>query len=299
MDRIDGMRTFVAIVEAGSITAAADILNISKKLASKYLAQLERDVGVALLNRTTRSQSLTLAGQQYYNDCVEIVARVEEAHANLQKAQHQLSGLMRITAPVSFGELVLLPILRKFKQTHHDITFDLRLSDTYLDLTEGGFDFAVRIGDLDDSNLIARRLAETALWTVASPSYLSQFGTPMAPHELVDHHCIRDSNFRGGTRWPFQINGVQRRVAINPHFIVNSATAVRALLLADQGIGLVPDFVVRDDVADGRLVRVLDAYPTLQLPIHAVQGVRKHRPERVRVALQFIRDALKEATPSA
>ncbi len=142
MDMIDGMRTFVAVVEAGTITAAADRLNISKKLASKYLAALEMQIGVKLLNRTTRSQSLTVAGQQYYLDCQDIITRIDESHSALKQAEGQLIGHLRISAPVSFGEVVLLPLLAKFKREHPELSFDVRLSDSYVDLIEGGFDFA-------------------------------------------------------------------------------------------------------------------------------------------------------------
>ncbi|WP_027835715.1 LysR family transcriptional regulator [Maritalea myrionectae] len=292
MDMIDGMRTFLAVVEAGTITAAADRLNISKKLASKYLAALETQVGVKLLNRTTRSQSLTVAGQQYYLDCQDIIARIDESHSALKQAEGQLIGHLRISAPVSFGEVVLLPLLAKLKREHPDLSFDVRLSDSYVDLIEGGFDFALRIGALSDSNLVARKLTESHLWLVASPAYLDHYGTPKSPDDLSDHICLQDANYRGGARWPFQIDGITRNIAIQPQFVTNSATAMRNLAMMGEGIALVPDFVVQSDVAAEKLVRLLPDYPSLTLPIQAVLPLNRNRPARVRAAIDFLARAL-------
>jgi DNA-binding transcriptional LysR family regulator len=292
MDMIDGMRTFVAVVEAGTITAAADRLNISKKLASKYLAELEAQIGVKLLNRTTRSQSLTVAGQQYYLDCQEIIARIDESHSALKQAEGELTGHVRLSAPVSFGEVVLLPLLARFKRQHPELSFDVRLSDSYVDLIEGGFDFAIRIGALSDSNLVARKLTESHLWLVASPAYIEQQGRPQTPDDLRDHICLQDSNYRGGTRWPFQIEGVMRKIAIHPQFITNSATAMRNLAMMGEGIALVPDFVVSADIEAGHLTQLLPDFPSLTLPIQSVLPLNRNRPARVRAAIDYLVGAL-------
>ncbi|MCF4097040.1 LysR family transcriptional regulator [Maritalea mediterranea] len=288
MDMIDGMRTFVAVVEAGTITAAADRLNISKKLASKYLAALEAQIGVKLLNRTTRSQSLTVAGQQYYLDCQDIIARIDESHSALKRAEGELIGHLRLSAPVSFGEVVLLPLLAKFKRKHPELSFDVRLSDSYVDLIEGGFDFALRIGALSDSSLVARKLTETHLWLVASSAYLRRHTAPETPEDLRHHLCLQDSNYRGGARWPFQIDGVTRHIAIQPQFVTNSATAMRNLALMGEGIALVPDFVVKSDIEAGKLVQLLPDFPSLTLPIQAVLPLNRNRPARVRAAIDFL-----------
>lgn len=292
MDMIDGMRTFVAVVEAGTITAAADRRNISKKLASKYLAELEAQIGVKLLNRTTRSQSLTVAGQQYYLDCQEIIARIDESHSALKQAEGELTGHVRLSAPVSFGEVVLLPLLAKFKRQHSELSFDVRLSDSYVDLIEGGFDFAIRIGVLSDSNLVARKLTESHLWLVASPAYIKQQGTPQTPDDLRNHICLQDSNYRGGTRWPFQIEGVMRKIAIHPQFITNSATAMRNLAMMGEGIALVPDFVVSADIEAGHLTQLLPDFQSLTLPIQSVLPLNRNRPARVRAVIDYLVGAL-------
>lgn len=292
MDMIDGMRTFVAVVEAGTITAAADRRNISKKLASKYLAELEAQIGVKLLNRTTRSQSLTVAGQQYYLDCQEIIARIDESHSALKQAEGELTGHVRLSAPVSFGEVVLLPLLAKFKRQHSELSFDVRLSDSYVDLIEGGFDFAIRIGVLSDSNLVARKLTESHLWLVASPAYIKQQGTPQTPDDLRNHICLQDSNYRGGARWPLQIEGVMRKIAIHPQFITNSATAMRNLAMMGEGIALVPDFVVSADIEAGHLTQLLPDFQSLTLPIQSVLPLNSNRPARVRAVIDYLVGAL-------
>lgn len=290
MDLVDGMRTFVAACEAGSFTAAADRLGMSKKLVSKYVGQLEDRLGARLLHRTTRTLSPTAAGQRLYVRAARLVDEVADIEADLREQDGALSGHLRLAAPTSFGELHLLPLLSEFRVRHPEVSVTLRLNDRYVDLAEEGVDLAVRIGRLEASSLIARRLGTTELWAVASPAYLARAGRPASPERLRDHACIRDLNFRAGRDWPFWVDGTERRVPVDGAFAVNSATATRALAIAGEGIALCPDYAVAGDVAEGRLERLLTDYPSSTLAIHAIWLDARHMPRRARVLVDFLAD---------
>ena len=293
MDSLDGLRTYVSVVEAGSFTAAADRLGISKKLASKYIAELEARLGVQLLQRTTRTLSLTSAGQKYYPRCIALLEEFEAMSAEVRDVECGLSGLLRVSAPVSFGELFLQQSLSAFQDQNPDLTIDLRLNDRYIDLAAEGFDLAVRIGSLEDSTLVSRRLATTELLAVASPDYLRRAGSPETPAELSGHACIRDSNYRAGQTWPFEVNGKTQRIAVDGPFVINSASAVRRLALFGKGVAMCPDFAVSEDLGTGRLKRVLADFPSGHLGIQAVFTDARRMPARTRGVLDYLVEAFK------
>ncbi len=288
MDRIDGLRTFVSVVEAGSFTAASDRLGISKKLASKYLATLETELGARLLNRTTRSLSLTSAGQRLLPRAIALVDDYDTMRADIRETDKGLAGVLRVAAPVTFGELFLHAALAAFRDKHPDLVIDLRLNDRFVDLAAEGFDLAIRVGALDDSALMVRRLGQTELIVVATPDYLERRGVPGHPNDLTDHHCIRDSNLRAGQSWPFEVSGAMRRHAVTGGFMVNSATAVRQSVLRGDGLGLCPGFAVAADLASERLCRVLADFPSGSMDIHAVFTDARRLPARTRAALDFL-----------
>ena len=288
MDTLDGIRTFAAAVEAGSFTAAADRLGISKKLVSKYVGQLEDRLKIKLLHRTTRQLSLTETGERYYAQCLEVLERFDALEAGVRGGSAEVSGELRVSAPASFGELYIQPLLMEFQADHPNLSINTQLSDRYVDMAEEGFDLAIRIGSLSDTSMIARRLATTALWVVASPDYLNKAGRPEYPKDLRNHACIRDTNLRSGSGWPFQIDGVSRKISVESTFAVNSATASRDLALAGKGLALCPDYAVARDLAAGRLERVLADFPSLQLDIHAVYLDARYMPPRVRAFIDFL-----------
>ncbi len=288
MDVIDGMRTFVSVVETGSFTAAADRLGISRKLVSKYVAQLENRLGTRLLHRTTRTLGLTDAGRAYYSRCASLIEAFDELECSVQSLGESLRGTLRLAAPATFGELYLLPILPAFRRDHPDLIIDLQPSDRFIDLAGEGIDLALRIGNLPDSGLIARKLARTELWAVASPAYLAANPLPRSPSDLRMHHCICDTNMRTGGAWPFVQGGQVRKIAVKGKYMVNSARAVRDLALAGEGIGLCPDYVVAPDVVSGRLRRLLADHDSQSLDIHAVFLDARHMPPKVRLFLDFL-----------
>ena len=292
MDLVDGMRTFVAVVEAGSFTGAAERLDLSNKLVSKYVAALEKRLGLRLLHRTTRTSSLTEAGVRYHEGCVELLARLDELEGGLREDELALRGTLRVAAPVTYGEMQVAPLLARFRAVHPALSLELQMSDRYVDLANEGFDVAIRVGKLADSGLVARRIASTDVWTVASAAYLKERGTPRSPDALKRHDCIRDANFRSGAAWTYSFDGQRRSVAVAGGVLVNSARSVRDLALAGAGIGLCPSFVVADDVREKRLVRLLARHDGPALDVYAVYPTSRNLSPKVRVWVDFLVDEL-------
>lgn len=269
MDRIDKMQIFVAVAETGSFTAAGERLGISNKLVSKSIGALEEDVGATMFFRTTRSMSITVEGQQYLQGCRRVLLEYDALSASLDTVQ-SLKGALRVSASVTFGEVLVTGAVVDFLTQHPDIEVELILSDAHEDLAEKGFDLAIRIGELKDSNLRVRLLGHTNLIVVASPAYLDAFGAPNLARDLSRHSCIRDTNSATPNRWPFVIDEVQTSVPVNGRLICNSSSAGLNAARKGHGLALVPDLFAERDLVDGRLVRVLKDVPTVSVPIQAV-----------------------------
>ncbi|RQP04579.1 MAG: LysR family transcriptional regulator [Paracoccus sp. BP8] len=292
MDRIDGIRAFVAVVDAGSFTRAGERLGISNKLVSKYVAALEGQQGVTLLNRTTRALSLTPAGERYLAAARRVLAAVEELDAQAHAEEGMLTGRLRISAPVAFGEMFATTLTRDFTAGHPGIEIDLNLTDRYVDLAAEGFDLALRIGQLADSSLIARRIGQAEAWAVASPAYLDRHPRPARPEELREHVNIRDSNTQNPGRAIFLIEGKAVSIPLPGRITVNSAQAVRKLVLEGEGVALIPSFVAAQDVAQGRLQRLLPDFQRPQLDIQALYLPQPFMPPRLSAYLDHLRARL-------
>lgn len=288
MDLIDGLRVLVAAVETGSFSGAGGRLGLSPKLASKYMAELEARLGTQLLHRTTRRLGLTAAGEQLMATLPGWLEQLDEMTASLREDRRGLSGTLRLSASVTHGELFLVPLLRRFRAGHPDLTIDLRLSDRYVDLAAEGIDLAIRIGRLEDSALMARKLGQIGLLLVASPAYLDRVGRPRTLADLARHACIRDTNLRGDGAWPMEEDGTLHRVPVTGPFLVNSARAARDLAIEGEGIAFCPDYVVRQALADGRLEHVLSQVRGPQLDIHAVHLAQRRLARRTRAFLDYL-----------
>ncbi len=296
MDRIDGMKTFVAAAEAGSFTTAAERLSISKKLVSKYIGQLEDQLKVRLMHRTTRRISLTVEGQAYYERIARILDEIDALETDIHQGKSSLRGLVRLSAPATFGEMYVQPLLRDFGHRHPDMQFDLHLSDQFIGLTEGGFDLAIRIGAMESSNLIVRKLASTRLWVVAAPAYVATNGTPNVPADLVQHSCIIDANMRNADTWIFGAPSPSQAVVVSGRFKVNSGRAARDLAIAGEGLALCPDYIVAEAVRDGRLQHVLKDYRATEKPIQAVYPTVRYQSSRIRALIDFLSAELPKLT---
>lgn len=288
MDLVDGMRVFVASVETGSFSGAATRLGISPKLASKYMAELEAQLGAQLLHRTTRRLGLTTAGEQLLARAPDWLTELDEMTGELREARRGLSGTLRVSAPVTYGELQVLPMMRRFRDPHPDLVVDLRLSDRFVDLAAEGIDVAIRIGRLDSSALIARKLGKTSLLLVASPAHLDHAGRPESLGDLAHHTFVRDTNMRGDGAWPLTLDGQMHRITVSGPYLVNSARLARDLAVEDQGIALCPDYMVQADLDAGRLAHVLPQVCGPQLDIHAVYIGQRRLARRTRAFLDFV-----------
>ena len=294
MDTITGMRTFCAVASEESFVRAAERLGISAALTSKYVGQLEERLGVRLLNRTTRSLSLTENGASYFKRCLLLLEEFDELEAGVSDLQRKPTGGLLVSAPITFGEAFLSEALVVFLDKYPDISVDLRLSNRFVNIIEEGFDIAIRMGALKDSGLIAKKLASTEIVLCATPHYLAQNTALVHPNDLNDHSCIVDTNFVGSNHWPFIVDGKKIIVKVNGRAKANSATVTRTLLLKDLGIALCPGHVVADDIAAGRLVRLLDDYNSFKpgspdnLGLYAVFPHSRHLATKVRVFVDFL-----------
>ncbi|UPG92147.1 LysR family transcriptional regulator [Luteibacter aegosomaticola] len=290
MDKVQEMTSFVAVVDAGSFIGAADATGVTKAAISRHVADLERRLGVRLLHRTTRRLSLTDEGRTFYGRARDLLAGIAEAEAELTARSTEPTGLLRITAPLSFGVLHLAPLWAKFTAEHAQIALDITLSDRVVDLVEEGFDLAVRISRLPNSTLVSRQLGMTRMLLCASPAYLATRGTPLVPADLASHALLAYSYWPD--EWQFTTTeGKIERVAIKPLIRSNNGDTSRIAALAGQGITLQPDFIVGDDVREGRLIHLLPAHDAGSIGIHAVYASRKHLPVKVRRMVDFLADA--------
>lgn len=292
MDTLDGMRTFVAVVNAGSFTAAAERLGLSPALVSKYIGQLENRLGVRLLHRTTRRLSLTEVGRAYHERCSQLLESFDELEAAVQARHASPRGILRISAPEIFGEQYLTPALGAFLQQEPLITLDLRLSDRFVDLLEEGLDLAIRMGELPDSQLVAQRLGSSRLVTCAAPAYLAHAGTPAHPQALLEHCCILDSNLRSTPHWPFREGETRFSMRVAGRITVNSARAARQAALAGLGVALCPDYVIAEDLRQGHLQPLLADYAPTAFGIYAVYPHSRHLATKVRACVAFLREYL-------
>lgn len=289
MDTLDGLKTVVAVVETNSFTAASDRLGISKALVSKYVGEVENQLGIRLFNRTTRQLALTDSGRRYYDEAIILLEQFGAMVDNVTGEQTAPRGLLRISAPVTFGEMRLAPLLPKFITLYPDLTIELVLTNGAIDMLEEGIDVRLRIGGVDDSNMIARHLTNFPLVLSASPNYAEQHGLPATPEQLDDHHCIIDSNFRIGKQWPFiSPKGQAETIYVQSGLSVNSPQAAREIAIADGGIAMTPNFIVEDALADGKLLRVLPEYTTLEFGLFAIYPHRKYVAKKVRCFIDFV-----------
>ena len=291
MDTLDGLKTVIAVVETGSFTAAAERLGLSKALVSKYMGEVEHKLGVRLFNRSTRKLALTEAGQRYYERALPLLEEFSELEDNVIGENSHPQGLLRISMPVTFGEMALAPLLPEFLRRYPDLNVDMQLTDRKIDMLEEGVDVVIRIGGVDDSNLIARQITTLPLLLVASPAYLKKNGRPKVPADIAKHHCIVDSNFRVGKQWPMiSPAGKTQSVEVQSRVAVNNPRAVKSIAVAGGGIGLIPHFIVDDALRHGDLERVLADYKTLEFGLFAIYPHRRYLSKKVRCFIDFMNE---------
>lgn len=294
MDDLRRMVIFSHVVEAKSFSAAAKRLGIAKSAVSRHIALLEKSVGVRLLNRTTRSISLTEIGETYYQSCARIVAEAEEVTRRIGKLQDQLSGTLRVASPIVLGNRFIAPLMAEFIRRHPSLNVELLLDDQVVDMVDSGIDVGIRVGWLRDSKLLARKIAESPRLLCASPEYVERKGKPKKPEDLVDHDCIIFSLLPTPHHWIFVKNRTQKRIQVKGNVKTNNADAVRSFLLHGAGLGALSEFLIADDIKEGRLVQLMPEYSCGSAGIYAVFVDRVYQQAKVRLFIDYINEELKE-----
>jgi DNA-binding transcriptional LysR family regulator len=298
MDRFSDMRLFVRVVEAGSLSAAAERLEIAKSAASRRLAELETRLGVELLHRSTRRMRLTESGQAYYEHCVRILADVEEAEQSISRAHGALRGRLRVALPLSFGLLQLAPLIEAFMRRHPELAFDLDFNDRQVDLLQEGVDVAIRIANLTDSSLIARRLAGIRHLVCASPDYLAAAGVPRRPADLARHACLVYGNSANPDVWHYHgPTGEAGSVRVPTRLRANNGDMLVMAARAGQGIVMVPTFFLHESLIAGDLVPVLTDYSWPELSVHALYPPTRHLSTRARAFVDYMAEAMAGTPP--
>jgi DNA-binding transcriptional LysR family regulator len=290
LDRLTSLEVFMKVAANGSLSAAARAMDLSQSMVTKHLAALEARLGVRLFHRTTRRLSITAAGRNYLESTERILAELDAADSSVAADRFEPRGVLRLNAPVSFGTRHIAPRLAEFSHRHPKLQLELGLNDRYVDLAEEGWDLAIRIGDLADSTLIARRLAPCRSALVAAPSYLRRCGTPRQVAELAEHNCLGYTLARttSADRWSFGATA-EITVQVSGTLRANNGDALLAAAVAGQGIIYQPTFIVADELHRGTLVPIVLEQPTVEIGgVYAVYLPERNPAAKVRAFIDFM-----------
>ncbi len=289
MDKFADLEAFAAVVESGTFSAAGERLGIAKSVVSRRISQLESRLGSRLMNRTTRRLALTDAGKNFYQRAVQILADLDDAEQSVTEETAELRGSIKLAAPLSFGLSHLSNAITDFLSTHPAIELNLDLNDRNINLVEDGFDMAVRVGELKDSTLVARRLGVARLITCASPAYLQQYGEPVHPDELRQHVGLQYSNVTYKQAWRYE-TPEGKTIHAQPQIRIrsNNGDVLAAAAVAGLGITTGPTFILGRYIKDNSLVELLDEYQRPATGIHAVYPPGRLMPKRVQVLSDFL-----------
>lgn len=288
LENLTGLVVFAKVVEEGGFSRAAASLGISKSSVSKQVSALEDHLGTRLLNRTTRRFSLTESGTLLYERCQRIVAEVDAAEREAGSLQSNPSGLLRVSAGVSFGRVQLAKLLPGFLSDYPDLSVELVLNDRRVDLVEEGYDVALRIGHLADSSLIARKLCPVRVITAASPDYLKTHGEPQHPDEIAGHAHLAYSYLNGGLSWNFRVGDRPQQVRISPRALANNGDAILTMAENGGGIAQLPTFICAESVRAGRLTPILCDFEPSDFGLYALYPHARNLPLKVRVFVDYL-----------
>ena len=289
MDKFRRMKIFVAVVEAGQVTRAAQMLHLSKSAVSHALTDLEKYLDLQLLNRNNRSWQLTDAGSTFYEQCKKILTDVEMMEDRVRADSQRLSGLIRVSATDTFGCYILSPVISKFMNLHPKIVIDFTLTDRFVDLIEERVDIAFRTGPVKDNSLVGHKIGATKMKIYASPDYLDRHGTPETHLDIKNHKCLK---YTRSPKWRLIRGG--RRIEFVPkaHLLTDSGESLREFCIRGQGLAFLPTMLAEFAVKKGRLVGVLNDYDPVKMPIHALRVGDNHAPTRVIKLLDFVAQEL-------
>jgi LysR family transcriptional regulator for bpeEF and oprC len=295
MDQLQGMRVFARVAELGSFARAADTLDMSRAMASSYVAQLEKHLGTRLLHRTTRKVAVSPQGAVYLEHCKRILAEIEAADDLLRLARNRPQGKLRVDVPVAFGKYLLLPAIPQFSQRYPDVSLEVRFNDHYVDLQAEGVDVAVRVGKIRSPDLIAKKISASRVVTCASPRYLAASGLPRAPEDLRRHRLIGQLR-QGASRpmdWTFKQGNGTRTLRLPMAVSFNTVEAVSISALEGHGIVQQLDLLVGGYVAEGRLVELLREHSCEGPPLSVIYPRATQHLARVRVFAEFAGDLMR------
>ena len=288
LDRLTSMRVFVKAADAGSFTAAGVTLGIASQMVGKHVSDLEAKLGTTLLQRTTRRQSLTEMGQQFYERCRIILAETDAAFALAEDSAGQPRGRLRVSAPVGFGSCRLAPVLMEILKDHPALEFEVNLTDRYVDVVDEGYDAVLRLGPIGETSLAVRELSSHDQIACASPAYLARHGSPQVPAELVDHACLGFVNWSGlpYAEWRFGRDGKSFPVQVRSRFQVNDGRVLVAAAIAGHGIILQPEAVVAQALGRGELVPVLAGFTAPSRRLYLLYTARTPQPAKLQLLVE-------------
>ncbi|OMH25791.1 LysR family transcriptional regulator [Motiliproteus sp. MSK22-1] len=294
MGQLEDIQIFIRVIEAGGIGRAAEQLGIAKSAVSRRLSELEKRLGTRLLNRTTRTSSLTEAGREYYERAVKVVDYVSEMNTETAAANAALSGTLRIAVPLSFGLMHLSTAVDLFAKQHPQLRIHIDLSDRQVDIVEEGFDLAFRIADLKDSSIQARRICPMRQVLVASPSYLKLKGIPDTPADLQHHDILKYSGTESPVWKITDPQGQLHQLNLQGKMAANNGDFLQSMAIAGHGIVLLPTFIVWKALASGDLLRVLPECSASNNSAYAVYSKNRYLPQRARLLIEFLVDRFGE-----
>lgn len=292
METLKRMAIFARVVDAGGFTAAARQIGLAKSAVSKHIMELERNIGVKLLNRTTRQLSLTEAGNQYYQACSRIITDAMDATNGISGVSAQITGSLRVSCPMSLAHEYFVPVITAFAKRYPELKIELLVDDQTVNMVEEGIDVAIRIGWLADSSLIARKLANSPRLICASPRYLKTHGTPKTPDDLVKHQWIVFSLLPTPNRQSLKKKGRQQTINVNGRFKTNNALTLRSLLLNGSGIGILSQFLVSDYIRKGKLIHLLPDYDAGAAGVYALYPDKHYKLAKVQTFINYLEQHL-------
>lgn len=293
MDKLTSMLVFTKVAKLNSFAEAAKELGISRAMATKHVMQLENNLGVRLINRTTRRLSLTEVGSIYYERCIQLLDEIEEMELAATKLHTEPRGKLKIAAPPFFGAMHLAPAIADYLEIYPEIKVDLIVQGAMVDLIEEGIDVAISVGELNDSSLISRKLAHSRRVVCGAPKYFEKHGVPQHPNDLKLHNCLVNWSIPPRDNWRFiEADGTRTTVKVKGSLQGNIADVVRYAAFSGLGLILLPTYIVGQDLQSGRLRAVLTEYEPMPLEIYAVYPHRKHLSAKVRTFVDFLYDRL-------
>lgn len=288
MDRFVSMQVFVSVIDLGSFTATANAFRITPAMVSRHISEIEKRLDATLIKRTTRRLQVTEVGKDYYESCKQILKQVEMAEAGAAILSGKPKGLLKVTAPIWYGSMILTPIVCDYLAEFPDVSIELSLSDRFVDIIDEGFDLAIRIGELADSSYIARKLFKFDTAICASPAYLDRHGIPTRPEQLRDHQCLGFTNWRSHSGWKVVEKSITGHSSNYSRFNSNNGQSLREAALKGMGIIMMPKVLLEEDLRNGRLIEVLKEFTPSSRPVNVVYPKERQPTPKLTSFLDYL-----------